>query len=122
MAIEIRNRWTGAVIFTHDVEGATMRDAVLAARAVGSNLSDSDLSDSDLSGSDLRGADLTPIRDDIWAVLSSAPREVATLIEALKAGRVDGSTYEGECSCLVGTIARARATTINGLESLKPNS
>jgi hypothetical protein len=172
MEITIRNRWTGAVIFTHDVEGATMRDAVLAARAAGSDLSDSDLSGSnlsgsnlsgsdlsgsnlsgsnlsgsdlsgsdlsgsdlsgsdlrdsdlrgsDLSGSDLRGSNLTPIRDDIWAVLSSAPREVPALIEALKAGRVDGSTYSGECSCLVGTIAKARTVHFENLVGLEPNS
>ena len=142
MAVEIKNRWTGAVIYTHDVEGATVRDAVLAARAAGAYLRGADLSGADLSGANLsganlsganlrganlsgaylRGADLLPIRDDIWAVLSSAPREVPALIEALKAGRVDGSTYSGECSCLVGTIARARAASVDDLGSLKPNS
>ena len=30
--IEIRNRWSDAVIYTHDVEGETMRQAVLAVR------------------------------------------------------------------------------------------
>jgi hypothetical protein len=182
MAIEIRNRWTGATIFTHDVEGATMRDAVLAARAAdsnlrgsdlsgsdlsgsdlsgsdlsgsdlrgsdlsgsdlsgsdlsgsdlsgsdlsgsdlsGSDLSDSDLSGSNLSGSDLSGSNLTPIRDDIWAVLSSMPLEVPALIEALKSGRVDGSTYSGECSCLVGTLAKACGASVDNLALLKPNS
>ena len=162
MKIEIRNRWTNAVIFTHEADGATMRDAVQKAHDSGANLSgaelgganlrgaeligadlrDADLRDADLScanlsgaelsGAELRDADLrganlscanlTPIRDDIWAVLSSAPREVPALIDALKAGRVDGSTYSGECSCLIGTIARTRATAIENLGSLKPNS
>jgi hypothetical protein len=88
----------------------------------GSDLSCSDLSGSDLSGSNLSGSDLLPIRDDIWAVLSSAPREVPALIEALKAGRVDGSTYQGECSCLVGTIGRARGVNHDKLDGLRPNS
>ncbi|MCY0910894.1 hypothetical protein [Massilia antarctica] len=108
MTIEIRNRWSGAVIFTHAVEGATMADAVKAARESGANLSD---------------ANLSPIRNDIIAILCSAPREVPALIEALKAGRVDGSTYAGECSRLVGTIATARGVKVDSLEGgLKPDS
>jgi hypothetical protein len=112
MKIEIRNRWSGAVIYTHEAEGATMRDAVLAAVRHGAYL----------SGAYLSGADLTPIRDDIWAVLSSAPREVPAVIEALKAGRVDGSTYHGPCACLVGTIAIKREVSVDDIEGLRPNS
>jgi hypothetical protein len=147
MKIEIRNRWSDAVIFTHEAEGATMRDAVLTAVRQGvslraadlsaadlraadlraadlraADLRDADLSDADLSAADLRAADLTPIRDDIWAVLSSAPREVPAVIEALKAGRVDGSTYHGPCACLVGTIAIKREVGVDDLEGLRPNS
>jgi hypothetical protein len=197
MKIEIRNRWSNEVIYTHEAEGATMRDAVLAAVRQGADLRDANLRDADLrdanlrdanlrgtdlrdadlrgtdlSGADLRGtdlrgtdlsgaslsdadlrdadlrgtnlrdadlrdanlrdadlrgtnlrdADLTPIRDDIWAVLSSAPREVPAVIEALKAGRVDGSTYHGPCACLVGTIAIKREVGVDDLEGLCPNS
>lgn len=152
MNIEILNRWSGAVIYTHEAEGATLRDAVLAAIRAGANLRAADLRAADLSAADLRDANLraadlsdadlraadlsdanlrdanlsdanlTPIRDDVWAVLSSVPTEVPAVIEALKAGRVDGSTYEGPCACLVGTIACARETSIYGLESLRPDS
>lgn len=118
MTIEIKNHWTGAVIYTHSVEGATMRDAVLAAVAA-----DSNLRGSDLSGSDLSDANLSPIRNDIIAILCSAPREVPALIAALAGGRVDGSTYSGECSCLVGTIATARGVDAMSLTNgLKPDS
>ena len=152
MKIEIKNRWSDAVIYTHEAEGATMRDAVLAAVSQGVNLSYADLSAANLSAANLRAAnlraanlsyanlsdanlraadlrdanlsaaDLTSIRDDIWAVLSSAPREVPAVIEALKTGRVDGSTYHGPCACLVGTIAIKREVGVDDLEGLSPNS
>jgi hypothetical protein len=106
-----------------NLSGANLRDAYLR----GANLSDANLSGANLRGADLRdanlrGADLQPVRDDIWAVLSSAPAEVPAVIEALKAGRVDGSTYTGECACLVGTIGKARGSSVDDLGSLKPNS
>ncbi len=117
MKIEIKNRWTDAVIFSHECEGNTMRITVEAAVAAGASLDGASL-----NYTSLNGANLTPIRDDIWAVLSSAPLEVPALIKAIKAGRVDGSTYSGECSCLVGTIGRARGKSVDDLGSLKPNS
>lgn len=122
MKIEIRNRWSNAVIYTHEAEDATMRDAVLAAVRQRVSLSAANLSDANLRDANLRDANLTPIRDDIWAVLSSAPREVPAVIEALKAGSVDGSTYHGPCACLVGTIAKKREVGVDDIEGLRPNS
>ena len=172
MKIEIKNRWSGSVIFRYDVEnntigltvkaameastnlsGANLSDANLRradlssanlsdANLSGANLSDANLrranlsdanmsdanlsganlSDANLSGANLRRANLTPIRDDIWAVISSAPSEVSGLIDALKNGRVNGSTYKGDCSCLVGTIATARGCSYVAIETLEPNS
>ncbi len=57
MKFEIKNRWTGALIFS--IETENFRLAVEAAVKNGSNLSGSNLSGSDLSGSNLSGSDLS---------------------------------------------------------------
>ena len=56
--IEIRNRWTGSVVFEYTKEGNTITETVLDAIRRGANLRDADLRDADLRGADLRGADL----------------------------------------------------------------
>ena len=57
--IEIRNRWTGAVVFEYTKEGNTITETVLEAIRRGANLSDADLSDADLRCANLSGADLS---------------------------------------------------------------
>lgn len=42
---------------------------------------------------------------DFWMTLTQNAGEVPALIAALRAGKVNGSQYEGECACLIGTIA-----------------
>ena len=108
--ITIKNRWTGEVIISGEYNSHL--EAIAACEREGKSL----------RGSDLRDANLRAIRDDFWAVLSSAPREVPGLIAALKKGRVNGSTYQGECSCLVGTLANVRGCSYNQIPSLKPNA
>ncbi len=137
-AIASRADLTGAVLTDADLTdadltGAVLTDAVLTdADLTGAVLTDADLTGAVLTGAVLTGADLTravltravltPVRDDLWAVLSSAPAEVPALLAALKEGRVDGSTYSGECACLVGTLANARGCDYAAITGLRPNS
>ena len=54
--IEIRNRWTGSVVFEYTKEGNTITETVLDAIRRGADLRGADLRDADLYGADLRGA------------------------------------------------------------------
>jgi len=103
----------GANLFVADLGEANLR---------GANLRGANLREADLGGANLGGANLTPIRDDLWAVLSAAPAEVAGLRDAIVEGRIDGSTYEGDCACLVGTLANLRRCKYDALPTLTPNS
>ena len=109
---------TGANLTGANLTGAYLTDAYLT----DANLTGADLTDANLTDANLRDAYLTPIRDDFWAVLSGAPQEVPALIAALTDGRVDGSTYQGACACLVGTLANARGCAYTDLAPLVPNS
>jgi uncharacterized protein YjbI with pentapeptide repeats len=108
----------GADLGGADLSGADLRDANLG----GANLSDADLRGADLRGANLGERNLRRFRDDVWAVLSSAPVEAVGVLSALRAGRVDGSQYQGECACLVGTIANTRGCDYNDIPALRPDA
>ncbi len=109
--IEIRDRWTGEV----------MRKAPRGPNG-GADLSGAYLSGAYLSGADLSAADLSAIRDDLHEVLSASPAEAPGLLKALQEGRINGTAYEGECACLVGTIANVRGCAYNAVPDLRPNA
>jgi hypothetical protein len=114
---------SGANLRNANLSGAYLRDADLSGAYLrGADLSGANLRNANLSGAYLRGANLTPIRDDLWAVLSSMPAEVPALRAALANGNVDGSTYTGKCACLVGTLANARHCDVDSIPGLTPNS
>ena len=56
--IEIRNRWTGSVVFEYTKEGNTITETVLEAIRRGADLRGADLRGADLRDADLRGANL----------------------------------------------------------------
>lgn len=134
----------GADLTNADLRGADLTNADLTnADLIGADLTNADLIGAGLCGASLygavlrgavlRGADLagdknisekflTLYRDDLWAVLSAAPFEAEGLRTALAEGRVNGSTYEGPCACLVGTIANLRGVHYRSMDFIKPNS
>ena len=115
--IEIKGRSDGAVLFAFeatDEQHASDKDMRHALEAAA-------IRRADLRDADLRGANLSRFRDDVWAVLSSAPAEASAVLAALQAGRVDGTVYLGDCACLVGTIAKARGCHHTALGVLKPD-
>ena len=84
-----------------------------------SNLSGSDLSGSDLSYSNLRGIKAKKIEDLSVQFVNSCSRDMLFVFQHLKEelpflrkmlieGKVDGTQYEGECACLIGTMANAK--------------
>ena len=54
--IEIRNRWTGSVVFEYTKEGNTITETVLDAIRRGADLRGANLRDADLRGANLRDA------------------------------------------------------------------
>jgi hypothetical protein len=167
--IEIKNRWTGTIIFEYSKENNTIKDTVEAAikakanlrwadlrwanlrwaNLSEANLSEADLSEADLSEADLSWADLSWANlseaDLSWANLSEADLSEANLSEAdlsvIKAdmfyvllygkaevpflkqniidGKIDGTTYDGECACLSGTLENGAKAHNGETEKIK---
>ena len=92
---------SSANLSSANLRGANLRGADLG----GANLSGADLSSADLRGADLSSAYLSDIKKDFFKRLSLAKNEIIGLYDYLVRGKVDGSSYTGECACFVGTIA-----------------
>jgi len=67
-------------------------------------------------------ASLVDVRADVIEVMSKSIREVPALRAALRDGRVDGSTYTGDCGCLLTTLAAARGLLYNEIPGVVPDS
>jgi Pentapeptide repeats (8 copies) len=106
-----------------DLRSADLRSADLrSADLTSADLTSANLTSANLRYANLRSANLTYAKQDVWDVLLRAPGEIAGLLAALREGRVNGSAYEGDCACLVGTIANVACKGYADLELIKPNS
>jgi len=125
LKIEIKNRWTGNVIFEFETENNTIAKTVAEyirqeteAGKYRADLTDADLTDANLTRANLTyanltDADLTVIKNDMFLVLLNAIPEVSFLKQNIIEGKINGSTYDGECACLSGTLHNG-ATLHNG--------
>ncbi len=80
------------------------------------NLRGADLSSADLRGADLSSADLYGAKNlpqwyinvcarDLLFVFEHLKNELPGLREKLVQGKVNGTQYEGDCACLIGSLA-----------------
>ena len=47
------------------------------------------------------------VKNDLFEILTVSVAQVPDLLIAIRTGKINGSTYEGECRCLVGTLEKA---------------
>ena len=85
------------------------------ANLAGADLTDANIVRANLTGANLTGANLTQIQGDVASILDGNPDEVKDLLRSLIAGNIDGSVYEGDCACLVGTIAKIKGVRADTL-------
>jgi Pentapeptide repeats (8 copies) len=96
-----------------NLRGSTLRGCILSCCI---------LIGADFRGADLSSADLSEVKSDIYRILIYAVAEAPALLGALKTGRVTGTAYQGNCACLVGTIANSRGADYRIMPGIKPHS
>ena len=113
----------GASLDGASLDGANLDGANLDRASLdGASLDGASLDGANLDRARLDRASLENIRSDLRAVLDLAPNEVLGLLGMLRAGKIDGTCYEGECACLIGTIANIRHCSYKKLGDLTPNA
>ena len=126
--IEIKSRWLGGkVLFEYEDEDNSTKKALEKAVAEGADLEGAYLKGADLEGAYLEGADLegaylkgaylrgvknlpqwfiNVCSRDLLFVFEHLKEELPFLREKIISGEVEGTQYEGECACLIGTFGK----------------
>ena len=103
--IQIKNRWTGSVLFEYEKEENTIKDTLLEAVKQGAYLTDADLRGAYLTGAYLRGADLTGAYLGDWGKLQDIL--IIGPIGSRKAYTTCYKTDKGiyvKCGCFSGAL------------------
>jgi hypothetical protein len=123
----------GSVLFEHEAEDNSIKDTLIeavkrgadlyganlyGADLRGANLRGANLYGADLYGADLRGIDFKNLPEqfinlcsrDMLFIFEHLKEELPFLREKLVKGEVDGSQYEGECACLIGSLGKSKGS------------
>ena len=117
--IEIKDRYTGSLIFEYESVCNSIKKTVEKAVEAKSTLQGADLRDANLRSANLRGADLRGAnnipahyteqcsQNILWVLSHQGQSEIADLANKLKKGKVDGTEYmnDNSCGCLIGTLS-----------------
>jgi len=106
-----------------DLSWANLSGAdLLGADLSWADLSGANLLGADLSWADLSGANLSIIKNDFWSKLLKLKHEIPAFKEKIKEGKINGSCYEGDCCCFVGSFANIKKVSYKSLEGVYPDS
>jgi len=106
-----RANLTEADLTEADLTEADLTRANLTrANLTGANLTRANLTRANLTEANLTEAD-RPFKTDFIAEVLKLPNELEALRQTIIDGKIDGSTYSGECACLAGTLAKQCGTT-----------
>jgi hypothetical protein len=103
---QIKDRFTGAVQFECELPAEVSSEHVNI--QLGFAIKAALNANANLRGANLSDADLNSFKQDLIAEVLRVPGEIEGLRQALLEGRIDGSTYSGECACLAGTVANLK--------------
>ena len=103
--IQIKS-YLGEVLFEHESEGNTIKSTLV--EAVKSRV--------DLRGANLKKLPVDFINQcsrDMLFIFQQLKDELPAFKEKLLAGKVNGSQYEGDCACLLGTFAKVKKEKVD---------